>query len=85
MLHMIVRNKTLHTADTDRLALDTADTFALALVLLWTYTSADCRKRILTGDDFISALKVALSHLLHKLRNRHVDRTSAHARLILTV
>ena len=39
-----IRYKTLKLTDCNRISLDSADTLALTLALLWTYTSADCRK-----------------------------------------
>ena len=39
-----VSNETLQFTDGNSVAFDSADTFALALALLRTYTAADCRE-----------------------------------------
>ena len=82
---MIIRNESFHTSDTNRLSLDTTDTFTLTLVLLWTYTSADCRKCVLTCDNLISSLKVSFCYLFDKSRDWYVYWTSTYTRFILTV
>ena len=70
-----VRSKTLQLADGNRFALNTPDTFALALALLRADTSADCRQGGRTADYLICLFHIAALHLLDKARN--IDRHRA--------
>ena len=78
MLTRIVGNKALQAADSDRLALDTQHTFALALVFLRADTAADSRQCALLLKDFISLGKVFLCNLMDKLRNININRAAAY-------
>ena len=59
-----VGDKALQTTDADGLALDAADTLALALMLLRADTAADGRQCTGLGNHVIGGLKVALGHML---------------------
>ncbi len=85
MLKRIVRNKTLQLSDGNRVALDAADTFALALGFLRTDTPADCRQRGGLADHLVRLLDIALFYLGNKTRDIDGDRTAGDALCILTV
>ena len=85
MLSRPVCYKTLQLADRNCLTLDAADTLSFTLVLLRTYTSADCRKGGLLTDNVVSLLKIALFYLRDKRRNIDGYRTALHALCIFAV
>ena len=85
LIHMVVGNKALETADTDALALDTAHTLSLTLGFLWADTSTDSRKCGRLGDNMISLLKIALLDLCDKCRNIDRNRTSLHTLCVFTI
>ena len=85
MLKRIVRNEPLQLSDGNRVALDAADTFALALGFLRTDTSADRRQRGRLADHLVSLLDISFLHLGDKSRNVDGNRTAGDALCILTV
>ena len=85
MLHMIVRDKALETADADTLALYSADALRLALCLLRTYSAAYGGKRACLGDHAVRALEIPLGDLCDKRGNVYPDRASGDARHIPAV
>ena len=85
MCHCVVGSETLQTTDRNRLALDAADTLALALTLLRADTTADCREGTGLLDLVVGFNKLALLDQVDEIRNLDVDRTSFYTRLILAV
>ena len=81
----VVGNEALQTADGYRLALDAADTVALALALLRADTAADSGQ---SGGflDLSSRLEeLALGNQSDELRNLNLYRAAGHAGLVLAV
>ena len=85
VLHDIVSNKALKTADTYGIALDAADTFAFALALLRTYTAAYCGQRACLRDNIICLSKLALGNESYKVGDFNIYGATAYARLIFAV
>ena len=83
--HMVVCNESFHTADSNWFSLDTTNAPTLALILLWTYSSANCRKCILSCDNFICCVEVTFGNLLYELWNWNIYRTSTYTRLVLAM
>ena len=77
MLTCIVSNEALQTANSYRLTLNAQHAFALALVLLRTYATADSRQSAFALQNFISFCKVFLSYLMDELRNININRAAA--------
>lgn len=82
---VIVRSKSLKTADTYRLALDASYALAFALVLLGTNTSADSGKGAGLGNDLESFLELAVSDLLNELGDLDIYGTARYTGHILAV
>ena len=80
-----VSNKALKLSDGDCLALDAANTLALALALLRTYTSTYCRECGGLGNDLISRLKVVFFYLRDKCRNVDGYRASLYTQRVFTI
>ena len=82
---MVIGNKSLKSAYTDRFALYTSDAFALALPLLRADTAADRRKRALLRDYLVRALNVTLCDLLNEIGYTDLYRAASHARTLFAV
>ena len=82
---MPVCYKTLQTADSNRIALDTAHALALALALLRAYTTAYRRKRAGLRDYLIGSLKIFLFDLTDKVRDLDRYRTPLDTGHIFTI
>ena len=80
-----VGHKALHTADGHRLALDAADTLALALVLLRADAAGNGRQCVGVGEDLISAGKILLSYLTQELGDGNAHRATGDAQRILAL
>ena len=81
----VVGNEALQTADGNGLALDAADTVALALALLRAYTAADSGQRGGLLDLGSRFEELALGNQSDKLRNLNLYRAAGHAGLVLAV
>ena len=80
-----VGDKALQSADGDRLSLDTAHAFALALVLLRADAPADGRQRGGLRDDLIGGGKITRRYLLDKVRDADPHRAAGDAGARLAV
>ena len=80
-----VGNKALQTSDGDRLALDAADAFALALALLGADTAGEGGKSVGGGDDLIGRLEIALSDLGDEFGDTDIDGAAADAQGLFAV
>ena len=76
LVHVVVGDKALETADTDALALDAANALTLALLLLRANTAADSRQGVGGGDDLICCVKVALCDLGDEFGDAYRNRGS---------
>ena len=79
-----VSNETLQFTDGNSIAFDSADTFALALALLRTYTAADCRECTGLTDNFVCFLEVSFFYLCNECRNVDINRASCDTFCIFT-
>jgi hypothetical protein len=82
---VFVGDISFESADGDRLAFYTANTFRFALGLLRANTAADGRKRARLGDSFESALCVAFDDKRNEIRYLNIYRASLRAGASLTV
>ena len=73
---VVVGNKPFQTPDADRLALDAADTFALALALLGADPSADGGEGRGKADDLVGALKIPFGDLFDEIGDLDVHRAA---------
>ena len=73
LVHVVICDKALKTADADALALDAAHALRFALLLLRADTSADSGQGVCGGDDIISRVKIARGDLGDELRDAHGD------------
>ena len=80
-----VCNKTLQLTDRNRLTLDAADTFSLALTFLRTYTSTYCRKCAGFADHLISCFHISFFYFMDKCRNINGNRAALYTFCIFTV
>ena len=85
MLHGPVGHKAFQPADAHRFALDTADTFALALGLLGADASADCGQAILGTDGSIGTGVISLTDLRNEVTDGYIHRAAGHARGIFAM
>src|SRR5699024_10008121 len=84
-LARVVCDKALQTADSNRLALDAAHAFLLALGLLRAYTAADSRQRGGLLDLRSSLEELALSNQRDEFRNLDLYRAARDTGLVLAV
>lgn len=80
-----VSYETLELADGDSLALDAADTLALALALLRADTSADSRKCGRSADDLCSLCVISFFYFFYECRDIDPNRTSLYTSRVLAV
>ena len=85
LIHMVVRDEALKTANADALALDAAHALRFALLLLRADAAADGRQGVGGGDDLIRRVEVALGDLCDELRDTHLYGAASAAERILTV
>ena len=85
LVHMVVGNKTLQTADGHTLALDAAHALGFALLLLRADTAGNGGEGVGGGDDIIRRVKIALGDLGDELRDAHGDGAAGAARGLLAV
>ena len=85
VLAVPVGHEALQTADADRLILDAAGAFALALALLRADAAADGGQGGGAVDDLIGGLEVALGHMADELGDVDTDGAAGLAGLILAV
>ena len=85
MLHGVVCNEALQTADADGFALDGAHALALTLAFLRAHTAADgrqCRGLLDLGG---SLEELALGDERDEIRDLHADRAAGYAGLVFAV
>lgn len=80
-----VSYETLELTDGDSLALDAADTLALALALPRADTSADSRKRGGSADDLCSLCVISFFYFFYECRDIDLNRTSLYTSRVLAV
>ena len=80
-----VSYETLELTDGDSLALDAADTLALALALLRADTSADSRKRGGSADDLCSLCVISFFYFFYECRDIDLNRTSLYTSRVFAV
>ena len=85
MRHGMVRHEPLETADADRLALDAAHAFGLALRFLRADAATDGGQSVGGAHDLIRFEEPALLHERQKLRNAHIDRAAGHTGAVFAV
>ena len=83
--HVVVGHKALQTADAHALALDASDALALALLLLGADAAAYSGQGVGGGDNIVSGVEVALSHLGNKLGDAHGHRAAGAAQGVFAV
>ena len=80
-----VSYETLELTDGDSLALDAADTLALALALLRADTSADSRKRGGSADDLCGLCVISFFYFFYECRDIDLNRTSLYTSRVFAV
>ena len=83
--HMPVGDKTLQTADANRLTFDAAHAFALTLRFLGAHTAADGRKRGGCCEHLVRFLKLTVCHVGNEIRDGDHYGAATHAGLVFAV
>ncbi len=85
VLHMVISDEALQTADRNGLAFDGSDTLRLTLILLWANATANSGQTVCTEDYLIRRFEISINNFLNKFRNANIDRTSVDAWLVFAI